>query len=73
MVGLGDERHVRDPGLLDDYRAAAARPNQAVGSASAHLADQLRRLDAAGELLEANVRPELILDSLLLHWGGSGS
>ncbi len=73
VVGLGDERHVRDPGLLDDYRAAAARPNHAVGSASAHLADQLRRLDAAGELLEANVRPELILDSLLLHWGGSGS
>lgn len=72
VVGLGDERHVRDPGLLDDYRAAAAaRPNRAVGSASGDLADQLRRLDAAGELLEANVRPELILDSLLLHWGGS--
>lgn len=77
VVGLGDERHVRDPGLLDDYRAAAARPSRAVGAtsgdlASAVLADQLRRLDAAGELLEANVRPELILDSLLLHWGGTG-
>lgn len=71
VVDLGDERHVRDPGLLDDYRAAAARSSRAVGSASADLADQLRRLDAAGELLEANVRPELILDSLLLHWGGS--
>ena len=71
VVGLGDERHVRDPGFLDDYRAAAARPNRAVGSAFSHLADQLRRLDAAGELLEANVRPELILDSLLLHWGGA--
>ena len=70
VVGLGDERHVRDPGLLDDYRAAAARSPGPVGSVSAPVAAQLRRLDAAGELLEANVRPELILDSLLLHWGG---
>ncbi|HUQ78522.1 MAG TPA: hypothetical protein VM427_06600 [Patescibacteria group bacterium] len=69
VVGLGDERHVRDPGLLDDYRAAVARSTRAGDPVSTHLAGQLRRLDAAGELLEANVRPELILDSLLLHWG----
>jgi hypothetical protein len=28
----------------------------------------LRRLDEAGELLEANVRPEIVLDALLLAW-----
>jgi len=35
---------------------------------SKDVADFLVRLDGAGELLEANVRPELILDSLLLAW-----
>ncbi len=73
VVMLGAERQVRDPALLDDLREAA--PD--AGSA-AQLGDFLSRLDAAGELLEANVRPELVLDSLLLHWprgtvaGGSG-
>ncbi|MBA2720655.1 MAG: hypothetical protein H0U52_15650 [Chloroflexi bacterium] len=77
---LGDERQVRDPALLDDYRTAVApraspttpASSTALPPASTHraasLAGQLRRLDSAGELLEANVRPELILDTLLLHW-----
>ena len=79
VVCLGDERQVRDPGLLDDYRSAVARmPSATTASGSAaplaasplaaNLASQLRRLDSAGELLEANVRPELVLDTLLLHW-----
>lgn len=68
IVGLEQERQVRDVGLLDDLRATASRldPSRGRGAIAAHLA----RLDAAGELLEANVRPELVLDTLLLAWSG---
>jgi hypothetical protein len=31
-------------------------------------AAQLRRLDVAGERLEGNVSPELVVDALLLGW-----
>ena len=90
LVALGEERQVRDPGLLDDLREAAsslgptadqspatgrtASSGSAVGPGSAAapgahgLGRFLGQLDAAGELLEANVRPELVLDTLLLHW-----
>jgi len=53
---------VRDVDLLDDLEAAAARvsPDQA-GSL-------LRGLDVAGERLEGNVSPELVLDVLALRW-----
>ena len=51
----GDERQVRDPALLDDLRAAAG-DRRAAGS-RARSAFTRPRLDAAGELLEANVRP----------------
>jgi DNA polymerase-3 subunit delta' len=69
VVDLGAERQVRDPALLDDLRASAARLRAAEPAAgSAALGTFLGRLDAAGELLEANVRPELVLDSLLLRW-----
>jgi hypothetical protein len=65
LVRLGDERRVRDPVLLDDLRSVAGQPGaQTVDE----LAAQLRRLDDAGEMVEGNVRPELILDSLLLAW-----
>lgn len=82
LVTLGEDRQVRDPALLDDLRVAAAtlgqlhatdpvRPdpafNGATGAGDA-LGRFLGRLDEAGELLEANVRPELVLDALLLHW-----
>ena len=68
VVALGEERQVRDRALLDDLRAAAIdRPAVARGAAA-----QLTRLDAAGELLEANVRPEIVLDTLLLHWRAAG-
>ena len=67
VVGLGEERQVRDAALLDDVRSASAR--LADGSAGAGaLASFLARLDAAGELLEANVRPEFVLDALVLRW-----
>jgi hypothetical protein len=37
------------------------------------LTDFLARLDAIGELVEANARPELALDSLLLGWPQAAS
>ena len=83
LVRLGDEPQVRDPGLLDDLRAGAARlrtspnPAEANGTNAANtdaaLAAFLARLDAVGELVEANARPELALDSLLLGWPRTGA
>ena len=61
VAGLGDDRLVRDPGLLDDLRAAAGIP-------TGELAAFLERLDRSGELLEANASPELVLDVLVLGW-----
>jgi DNA polymerase III delta' subunit len=53
---------VRDVALLDDLRAAADRIQpDAAGSF-------LRALDTAGERLEGNVSPELVLDVLALRW-----
>jgi len=79
VVRLGAEREIRDPALLDDLRAASARleaggsVGQRTGTygpddAVVALGRFLTRLDAAGELLEANVRAEIVLDSLLLAW-----
>ena len=88
LVRLGDERHVRDPGLLDDLRAAAnqlaatpgatrepapgkpapGEPAPSADTPDAALAAFLARLEVVGELVEANARPELALDSLLLGW-----
>lgn len=65
VADLGEDRQVRDPALLDDLHEAGV----ALGpSAAEAIASFLGRLDTAGELLEANVRPELILDGLLLAW-----
>jgi hypothetical protein len=80
VVVLGEERQVRDPALLDDLREAATRLGaRQAGSAAngappagAGLGRFLGRLDTAGELLEANVRPELVVDTLLLHWPRTG-
>jgi DNA polymerase III subunit delta' len=70
LVALGEERQVRDPALLDDLREAASnlRAAAAPQEFAAGLGRFIGRLDAAGELLDANVRPELVLDTLLLHW-----
>jgi hypothetical protein len=64
---------VRDPGLLDDLRVAArllptATDASAAAATDADLAAFLARLDVVGELVEANARPEIALDSLLLGW-----
>ena len=66
VVVLGAERQVRDPALLDELRIVAGPLGE--GGGGARLGSFLGRLDAAGELLEANVRPELVLDTLLLAW-----
>jgi DNA polymerase-3 subunit delta' len=65
VAALGEDRRVRDPALLDDLHAAASRLGDGAATAVGAF---LRRLDTAGELLEANVRPELVLDGLVLGW-----
>ncbi len=62
LVGLGEERRLRDPSLLDDLRATAIEPDEVRGF--------IARLARTAELLEANVSPELAIDALLLAWPG---
>jgi len=62
LVAMGEPGDVRQVDLLDDLEAAARR--LPMGFA----ATQLRRLDIAGERLEGNVSPELVVDALLLGW-----
>ena len=62
LVGLGEERRLRDPSLLDDLRATAIEPDDVRGF--------IARLARTAELLEANVSPELAIDALLLAWPG---
>ena len=62
LVQLGQHARLRDPGLLDDLQAVAG--SIPVGSTGRFLA----LLDRAGELLEANVSPELVADALVLAW-----
>jgi DNA polymerase III delta' subunit len=59
---LGDTGRVRDRALLDDLGPAAR--SLPAGAAARFLA----RLDRAGELLESNVSPELVVDDLVLAW-----
>lgn len=62
LVGGGGTASVREVELLDDLKAAASRLSP---GAAARL---LHELDVAGERLEGNVSPELVLDVLALHW-----
>ena len=62
LVGLGQPGDVRQLDLLDDLEAAAARLPHGFPI------DQLRRLELAGERLEGNVSPELVVDGLALGW-----
>lgn len=61
-VGAGRLDAVRDPALLEELEPAAARLPPEAGAA------HLRRLERAGERLESNVSPELVLDALALEW-----
>jgi len=64
LVALGEPGDVRQIDVLDDLEAAARRlPAGFAGG-------QLRRLDVAGERLEGNVSPELVIDALVLGWVG---
>ncbi len=62
LVGLGERGDVRQVDLLDDLEAAAGR------LPATFAASQLRHLDLAGERLEGNVSPELVIDALALGW-----
>ena len=62
LVGMGERSDVRQLDLLDDLGAAAARLPASFAPA------QLRRLEIAGERLEGNVSPELVVDALALGW-----
>ena len=62
LVSLGDARRLHDPGQLEEIQAAS------VGLREQAVALFLRRLDRAGEQLDANVSPELLADSLVLAW-----
>ena len=62
LVSLGERAAVRQMDLLDDLEAATGRLPAAFAAA------QLRRLDTAGERLEGNVSPELVVDALALGW-----
>lgn len=62
LVALGERAVVRQIDLLDDLEAAVGRLSLAF------VAAQLRRLDTAGERLEGNVSPELVMDALALGW-----
>ena len=64
LVGAGERSSLRDPGLLEELEGVArdVRTNE--------LAAFLDRLARAGELLDVNVAPELLVDSLVLAWPG---
>jgi DNA polymerase-3 subunit delta' len=62
LVALGESASVRQQDLLDDLEAATGRLSAGFAAA------QLRRLDTAGERLEGNVSPELVVDALAIGW-----
>ncbi len=62
LVALGEPGDVRQIDLLDDLETVARRLPDGFPAA------QLRRLDVAGERLEGNVSPELVVDELVLGW-----
>lgn len=62
LVAMGEPGSVRQVDLLDDLEAAAQRLPPTFAPA------QLQLLDAAGERLEGNVSPELVIDALALGW-----
>jgi DNA polymerase III delta' subunit len=62
LVAAGERAALRDPALLEEYEAIAR-------DVPGHeLARFIGRLGRGGELLEVNVAPELLLDSLVLAW-----
>lgn len=62
VAALGHPERIRDPRLLDDLVRSAS------GLDAAALAAFLVRIGRAGELIAANVSPELVADGLVLAW-----
>jgi DNA polymerase-3 subunit delta' len=62
LVDLGEEQRLRDPGLREELQAASAGLGR--GAAGRFLL----RLARATELIESNVNPELVADTLVLAW-----
>lgn len=62
VVRLGQPGQVRDTGLLEDLTAAAEGLDPAAAPRF------LARLARAGELLDVNVGPELLVDGLVIAW-----
>jgi DNA polymerase-3 subunit delta' len=67
VVQLGRPGQVRDTALIDDLVAAAE------GLEATTAAEFLPRLARAGELLDVNVGPELLVDSLVIAWRPRGA
>ena len=67
VAQLGDARSIRDMTLIVDLTEAAR--GLVTGAAAAFLA----RLTRAGELLDANVSPELVADGLVMAWPRRGA
>jgi hypothetical protein len=65
LAGRGATASIRDLDLLDDLAAVASTlaPDRA--------GELLRDLDLAGERLEGNVSPELVVDVLAVRWVAS--
>ena len=62
LVAAGQTSAIHQPALLEDLQAVLPRFDAAATAAA------LTRLDDAGEQLEGNVSPELVLDVLALRW-----
>lgn len=62
VAAVGDRAHLRDPALLEELEALAARlPSRA-------MPEFLERLGAVSDLVAGNANPELALDVLILAW-----
>jgi DNA polymerase-3 subunit delta' len=62
LVSAGERSSLRDPGLLEELEGVAR------DVPARDVATFLARLARAGELLDVNVAPELLVDSLVLAW-----
>ena len=62
LVSAGERSSLRDPGRLEELEDVAG------DVPASDLAAFLERLARAGELLDVNVAPELLVDSLVLAW-----
>ncbi len=62
LVGLGERGSVRHPDLLEELESMAR------DVPAPTVAAFMQRLAVAGERLDVNVAPELLLDSLVLAW-----